>query len=394
MYENCGNRETGKVRNMRHTSPHPPMVSASPRLTGIEHARRAVMEDRVALPAGWVAPWVERSWQRCMSLGLKPRDPVAFEMLSAQQMRRTHDANQRLVQTAKPILEGLGRAIVNTRYFAILTNTEGVVVDVSGAIDRSDPRANLITRIGTDLSESSVGTTAIGTALSELQPVWLHRGEHFFSSTGHYSCAGAPLFGPDGACVGMLDLTGIDAVERPELKHLVTQSACKIENALVLAQAHSLVVRLNWPGNSLGSEADGIICLDTDGWITGANQIARQMVPNMPTPGQQSVHVSEVFGIPYQLLFDAVRRTGTVIEIPLWTGLRLQAMPIERSQEEFAVHSDPRASSSLPLKDMETALIRKAVDQARGNVAEAARTLGISRATVYRKLGNPGGAKV
>jgi transcriptional regulator of acetoin/glycerol metabolism len=41
----------------------------------------------------------------------------------------------------------------------------------------------------------------------------------------------------------------------------------------------------------------------------------------------------------------------------------------------------------LPLKDLETALIRKAVDQARGNVVQAARMLGISRATVYRKLG-------
>jgi alginate O-acetyltransferase complex protein AlgI len=46
-------------------------------------------------------------------------------------------------------------------------------------------------------------TTAIGAALSELQPVWLHRGEHFFDATSSYSCAGAPLFGPWGECVGM-----------------------------------------------------------------------------------------------------------------------------------------------------------------------------------------------
>jgi transcriptional regulator of acetoin/glycerol metabolism len=38
-------------------------------------------------------------------------------------------------------------------------------------------------------------------------------------------------------------------------------------------------------------------------------------------------------------------------------------------------------------------LIRKAVSDARGNVMEAARALGISRATVYRKLAQKRGGK-
>jgi transcriptional regulator of acetoin/glycerol metabolism len=38
------------------------------------------------------------------------------------------------------------------------------------------------------------------------------------------------------------------------------------------------------------------------------------------------------------------------------------------------------------LKAIETDLIRRAMQQARGNVAEAARRLGISRATLYRKI--------
>jgi transcriptional regulator of acetoin/glycerol metabolism len=286
-------------------------------------------------------------------------------------------------------LESLGRAIVNTRYFAILTNAQGMVVDVSGQIDRSDPRAHLITRIGTDLSEHSVGTTAIGTALAEKQAVWLHRGEHFFAGTAHYSCAGAPLFGPDGACIGMLDLTGIDVEERPELKHLVTRSASKIENALVLAQAHTLMVRLNWPGSPLGSEADGMLCLDADGWITGANSCARQMAPILTNQGEAPVHINEVFGVPYEMLFDAARRSTDVIEIPLWSGLHLQALPIAPSREKLAItpQTRPQAVQTLQLKDIEDHLIRQAVETARGNVAEAARALGISRATVYRKLG-------
>ena len=47
----------------------------------------------------------------------------------------------------------------------------------------------------------------------------------------------------------------------------------------------------------------------------------------------------------------------------------------------------------MPLRDVEIALIRKAVSDARGNVMEAARVLGISRATVYRKLSQKPPAK-
>jgi transcriptional regulator of acetoin/glycerol metabolism len=371
------------------------LTDASHRLVSIEQARQVVLHDRAALPAGWIAPWIERSWQRCISQGRHPGQTLSFETVGAAHQRHTLEANQHLLHTAQPILENLGRAIVNTRYFAILTNIAGVVVGVSGAIDRSDPRADLITRIGTDLSEASIGTTAIGAALAELQPVWLHRGEHFFSANAHYTCAGAPLFGPDGACVGMLDLTGIDAVERPELKHLVTQSASRIENALVLAQAHSLTVRLNWPGYALGSEADGIVCLDADGWLTGANPIARQMVPGLAVAGRGAVHVSELFGVSYDMLFDAARRPGAALDIPLWTGLCLQVLPVEPEFEARSIRTTRQvpASEHRPLRAIEDDLIRQAVEQARGNVMEAARTLGISRATVYRKLGHKPTAK-
>jgi transcriptional regulator of acetoin/glycerol metabolism len=329
---------------------------------------------------------VERSWQRCLQLGLAPDRLAEFDLISPSQARHTFDGNAHLVQTAKPLLVNLGRAISNTGYFVILTNQHGVVVDVNGPIDRRDRRADLITRIGTDLSEQRMGTTAIGTALTEQQPVWLHRGEHFFSNTAVYSCAGAPVYGPTGACVGMLDLTAIDAVERPELTHLVSQVAGKIGNALVLAQAHSLLLRLNWPGNALGSDADGMLCLDTDGWITGANPVARQMVTGLQS--NERVHATEVFGLPLHLLFDAARRSHNTLEVPLWTGLRLQAMAVEAARENLPARFDAAASGTGGLKDMETAMIHKAVEQARGNVAQAAQALGISRATVYRKLGS------
>lgn len=375
---------------MTPANPTPDLTNPSPRLARIAQARQALMLEGKALAAGWVAPWVERSWQRCLGMGLQPHTKVAFDQISAPLLRHTLEANHGLIQAAQPILHSLARAIVNTRYFAILTNAHGVVVDACGAIDHSDQRAHLITRVGTDLSEQSIGTTAIGTALAELQPVWLHRGEHFFDATSVYSCAGAPLFGPDGACVGMLDVTGVDAQERPELKHLVMQSASKIENALVTAQAHALMLRLNWPGNALGTDADSILCMDFEGWITGANPVARQMVPGLATTGASAVHVSEVFGLPFEQLFDAAQSPHRLLELPLWSGLRLQAQAIAHDHEAQNLQAGTTAAPSLALRDVEASMIRKALDDARGNVGQAARALGIGRATLYRKLGQKG----
>jgi sigma-54 dependent transcriptional regulator, acetoin dehydrogenase operon transcriptional activator AcoR len=353
------------------------------RLSLIESARRAVLDGAGDAAPLAVEPWVEKSWRRCLSAGQRPNQRLGFDLIAATARQRVLDASQPLVQAARPVLDRLSRALASTRYFAILTDHDGVVVDAHGPIDRSDRRADLITRIGVNLSERSVGTTAIGAALAELQPVWLHRGEHFFADTSTYSCAGAPLFGPNGRCIGMLDLTGIDAAERPELKHLVAQSARSIENALALAQPHSLLLRLNWPGRLLGGEEDGLICLDADGWATGSNHPARQMVPQLTHAGAPA-HCSELFAQPWEQLFDLARR-GTddaAVEVPLWSGLRLSALPQLPGQ-----HAAKVVAPRLPLRDVEIAMIRTAVADAQGNVVQAAQALGISRATIYRKLG-------
>ena len=364
-----------------HPSPSAP--SAPDRAALVARARERVLGHGGSGHAGLVAPWIEHSWQRSIAHGHRPEQALAFDAVSPAQARATAEANQRLVAAARPVLQHLAQALAQTRYFAILSNADGVVVDAQGAIDAADRRATQITRVGTDLSEARVGTTAIGAALIEQQPVWLHRTEHFFADAAAYSCAGAPLLGPDGACAGMLDLTGIDVAERPELKHLAAHGARSIENALALARPHALLLRLNWPGVALGGDSDGLLCLDADGLVTGANPPARAMLALPTGAAAQPVHASELLAMPTASLFDAGRR-GQPLDVPLWSGLRLTVLAGATRTAGAAPSAEPAAA--LPLRAVESALIRQAVAEARGNVALAAQRLGISRATVYRKL--------
>jgi len=362
---------------------HPPFTPQD-RLALIQRARTAVMEGDTPAVVPWVQPWIQRSWRRCLEQGMQPRQAVSFEAVSAPMVRRAIEANQPLLRAAAPVIRSLARAMADTRYFAILTDAQGVVIDVNGPVDRQEPSASAIARVGVDLSEQAVGTTAIGATLAEEAPVWLHRGEHFFQDNAVFSCAGAPVFGPHGLCVGMLDLSGVNVPERPALKHLVTQSARSIENALTLAQPHQLLLRLNWPGRVLGEDSDGLVCLDSEGRITAANRAAVDMlnlVPGAPWP-----HVSDVFAVPGGTLFDAARHQRGPVEQPLWCGLRLQVLALANGQQDGTTATTHPSNYGVPLKQVESAMIRKAVEDAGGNVAEAARALGISRATVYRKL--------
>ncbi|RYF66446.1 MAG: histidine kinase, partial [Comamonadaceae bacterium] len=167
--------------------------------------------------------------------------------------------------------------------------------------------------------------------------------------------------------------------------------ARSIENALVLQQPHALLVRLNWPGYAGHAESEGLLCLGTDGQVSASNAAAREMLYPAGALPAAPLHASDLFAMPWTQLWDAAHRAADgMLEVPLWSGLRLQARAQHMAEQTARSASAPASARPPRLRELETALIRKAVDDARGNVAEAARMLGISRATVYRKLAHSG----
>src|SRR5690606_31688553 len=160
---------------------------------------------------------------------------------------------------------------------------------------------------------------------------------------------------------------GVDVVEQPALKHLVAQSARSIENALTLGQPHRLLLCLSWPGRMVGDASDGLVCVGADGQITGMNRPATDMLGM--TAGMPARHCTDHFAVPVETLFDAARRQRGPLEVPLWSGLRLSVMAqLNQGGERSLLHG---ANHGVPLKDVEPAMIRKAVEDARGNVKEA-----------------------
>jgi sigma-54 dependent transcriptional regulator, acetoin dehydrogenase operon transcriptional activator AcoR len=356
----------------------------------ITHARELVFTHGQA--ATGVEGWIASSWQRCIDSGFMPQQSIGFNLVTSAHQRRMREANHLLKAAATPTLEQLARTMEPIGYFAILTNAQGIVVASEGAqVNRyqGDRRASLITREGVDLSERAIGTSAIGATLHEQADVWLHRGEHFFDATGCYSCAGSPIFSGSGDCVGMLDVTGIDVPERPELIHLVASAARRIENQLVLGTPHTLVVHLRWPGAAVaGREAEGLVCLGADGEVHAMNSTARQMLGLLHLSTRPQL-ASELFATDTHRLYD-LALASQAITVPLWSGLHVE-LRTSRSGKlapKVVPSVDTRTRQSVgALREHETDVIRDTVAQLKGNVAAAAHKLGISRATIYRKLG-------
>ncbi|WP_225785010.1 helix-turn-helix domain-containing protein [Xenophilus sp. Marseille-Q4582] len=337
---------------------------------------------------------ITRSWQRCLAAGRRPGQRIVFDPVPLHRRREAEERQRPLREAAAPVLAQLARAIAGTHYFAMLTDAQGQVIETAAVPPDAPRAAQDIARVGVDLSEAAVGTTAIGLALAERRTVWLHRGEHFFDDTQVYTCAGAPLFDPQGQCAGMLDLTGVDVPERPELQHLARQAAGAIGHGLLKALPAALWLQFNWPG-CLGAPGledgsppvdDGVMALDADGRVLGANSTARQLLPlRAGAPGD--THAGELLAVPVDLLFDAAARHPQAVELPLWSGLRLQARAWRPGPGARSTGAGGGVRATPGLRELQGRMIEQAVRDAHGNVAEAARALGVSRATVYRQLG-------
>lgn len=348
--------------------------------------------SRLVQPPPGVSAWLWRSWLRCLERGHHPADGVQLDTVSPHDLQEAQSRELTLLRSARPVMQQLAAAVGVLRYFCLLTDRNGTVLEVQGPVDRNDRRALVLARPGADLSEPGVGTSAIGAALAEQAPVWLHRQEHFLDDLRDCSSAGAPVFGPDGQCTAVLCIAGIELAERAALLHLAMRCARSIEDRLVRALPHALLLHLNWPGGPLGQEGEGLLAFDANGALLGGNTVARQLLAGSSNHWQP-IHAHELLALPWHNLMEhASQRPQALLQLPLRSGLRLQALaqaapPLHAPAmtDRTPVTTGRQAAGSL-LRTHENLLIQQVLQQTQGNVSLAAKSLGLSRATLYRRL--------
>jgi sigma-54 dependent transcriptional regulator, acetoin dehydrogenase operon transcriptional activator AcoR len=255
---------------------------------------RAKYFQNGAAPIDGVSSQIWRSWKRCLDSGQDPSRPMGFDIIKRSRVRDIAERNHTLIELARGEMEQLASAVAGTKLIVFLSDEFGTIIDIAGDIPNVSDRLKLAARTGVDLSEASAGTNAVGTALIEQGAVVTVAHEHYFDANTALTCVGIPLYGPDGAVAGVLDVSGDHNATRPDCLELVRTSAHAIENRLV--RGMNGVARLFSFGlreDLLATPWEALLAFDPDGRLLGGNSRARTILAI--EPGARNLQFESLF---------------------------------------------------------------------------------------------------
>ena len=267
-----------------------------------------LMRDDGTPPAGVVDSLVASSWERCRAFGLgedaRPNyDPLPHDILDTER-----EANRRLIQHARPVMEALREKIVNTESMVVLTDIQGLILHSLGDDDFLERAEKVALRPGVVWSEACKGTNAVGTALTEEAPVIIHGPEHFLTANHILTCSAVPIADHLGKTVGCLDVSGDWRSYQRHTMALVHMSGQLIENHLFeTGFPDAIVLRLHGSPEAVGTLCQGMVAVAPEGGMLSANRSALYML-GMGLPGLRCHTFLSLFGQPVSTLFDQARR--------------------------------------------------------------------------------------
>lgn len=308
----------------------------------VEHASRieSALQSNKAARSALVA-----SWQRSSHLHhLEPAIGRPPERLSEAEFKRARKRIEPLVAAAQASLDRLYLAVGGVGCCVLLADRDGVPVERRGAVgdDRTFRDWGLWT--GTVWSEDSEGTNGIGTCLVEQRALTIHRDQHFLSRNTLLSCTTAPIHDHEGNLAAALDVSSCRAD--------LTESFINLISVAVVDAARRIEAenfRLAFPkarivlAPTAERTAGALLAVDNDDLVIGATRAAR-----------------------------------------LALGLTQESFKRQIPAADLVGDDSDGAADALTVA--ERSVLQRALARSGGNVSAAAQSLGISRATLHRKL--------
>src|SRR5690606_3245104 len=129
---------------------------------------------------------------------------------------------------------------------------------------------------GTAWSEAEAGTNGIGTCLAEGRAVTIHREQHFLARNIGLSCSSAPVHGPEGQLMAVIDVSTARADLPDAVAGLIGSTVAEVARKVEADLFHQHFPRARMvlvPGLDRGLGA--LLAVDADDLVLGATRAAR-----------------------------------------------------------------------------------------------------------------------
>jgi len=175
---------------------------------------------------------VAESWYRSAAAGVHADTVDAPITLLADSLRDYREAHP-LAQVFPILDDVLGQAARDCDAIMAVSDASGQLLWVCGS-PSTLRRAEAIGFVeGSNWDERIAGTSAPGMAIALDQPVSVIGSEHFRRSVQRWSCAATPIHDPtSGSLLGVLDITGGDAIVVPQTMAMVRAAARMAESEM------------------------------------------------------------------------------------------------------------------------------------------------------------------
>ena len=219
---------------------------------------------------------VARSWIRCVhEFGLDPGHEIEPYQVGHQELQERAERVSEVLASAKLEMTNLYQQLADSQTLVLLTDAEGVVLNVVGDPHFVKDAARDGLRDGTMWSEQKQGTNGMGTCLMEKCPVVIHRDQHFLARNIDLTCTAAPIFDSQGQLAAVLDVSSRSQLLQQHSMVLVGMSAQMIENRTLLAHHRDdYIIRFHSRPEFLYTLNEGVLALSGEGKVVAANRNA------------------------------------------------------------------------------------------------------------------------